>query len=397
MTAHPTTALYTLAVARHRNELERWLIDRGVPHLIDDYAATSDIWTRALPVLLVAYLAGGLNALDLAEWSWRRNLGAAAVVVVVLVAGWVVINVARGGRWGALPERIGTPELGLFLVGPAAVSLLFGQPGDAVQAILEGLAVLAVVYLATSYGVIPLAVWALRRSAAQLPSLGRMVVRALPLLLLFTTFLFINAEVWQVAGTLTGAAYIATLAIFFLLGSVFVLSRTPALMRPLADFDDWAEIKTLIADTPAAAIVVPDSGDPHEEPLSRRQRLNVGLVGVFSQAVQVTFVAALLALFFVLFGFLAIPAATAAAWTGLDDPNVLATWTVDGRALQLTEPLLRVAGFLGAFTGMYFTVVLTTDATYRDEFAHDVAPEIRQALAVRVAARWHLQRPHDGG
>ena len=62
---------------------------------------------------------------------------------------------------------------------------------------------------------------------AQLPLLLRVVVRALPLLLLFTTFLFINAEVWQVAGTLTGIVYVAVLAIFFALGAVFVLSADP--------------------------------------------------------------------------------------------------------------------------------------------------------------------------
>ena len=61
---------------------------------------------------------------------------------------------------------------------------------------------------------------------------------------------------------------------------------------------------------------------------------------------------------------------------------------------MITEPLLRVAGFLGAFTGMYFTVVLSTDATYRDEFAEDVAPQIRQALAVRLAYR-HTGSPRS--
>ena len=54
-----------------------------------------------------------------------------------------------------------------------------------------------------------------------------MLTRALPLLLLFTTFLFINAEVWQVAGTLEGPVYAVTLALFFVLGSAFVLSRIP--------------------------------------------------------------------------------------------------------------------------------------------------------------------------
>ena len=102
-----------------------------------------------------------------------------------------------------------------------------------------------------------------------------------------------------------------------------------------------------------------------------------------------TFVALLLTLFFVLFGFLAIPEVTVEAWTTLDQARVLADLTVSGRTLVITEPLLRVAGFLGAFTGMYFTVVLSTDATYGDEFADDVGPQIRQALGVRVAYLHH--------
>jgi hypothetical protein len=371
-----------------RSPIERWFIDRGVPHLLGDYAATSDIWTRALPVLLLAYVGGGLNALDLREWSAQRNLIVGAFVVAILMLGWAITNVTRRRPWLTRPTHIGPPELAAFLLGPVVPSLVFGQGRDAVETLLEGAVVLVVVYLGTSYGIVPLVIWALRRSAAQIGSLGRMVVRALPLLLLFTTFLFINAEVWQVAGTLTGPVYVITLGIFFALGSVFVLSRIPALMGPLTEFNDWAEVRELVAGTPAAELSLPERGDPEEPALSRRQRVNIGLVSVFSQALQITFVAVLLTLFFTLFGFLAIPSDTAAAWTAQDSVQVLTEWRLQGHTLQLTEPLLRVAGFLGAFTGMYFTVVLSTDATYRDEFAEDVAPEIRQALAVRVAYLW---------
>ena len=91
--------------------------------------------------------------------------------------------------------------------------------------------------------------------------------------------------------------------------------------------------------------------------------------------------------FFVLFGFLAIPVETASGWTTIEDVHTFATWQVGGRALVLTEPLLRVAGFLGAFTGMYFTVVLSTDSTYREEFAEDLGPELRSAFAVRALYR----------
>ncbi len=112
---------------------------------------------------------------------------------------------------------------------------------------------------------------------------------------------------------------------------------------------------------------------------------------MFSQAILVTFVAVVLASFFMLFGLLAVPEATTASWTQLADVHVYAHWHVGGRVLVLTEPLLRVAGFLGAFTGMYFTVVLGTDATYRGEFAEDSGPQIRQALAVRLASRHAAQ------
>jgi hypothetical protein len=373
------------SVGTQVGEIERWFIRRGVPHFIDEYAPTTDIWNRSLPTLVIAYLAGGLHALDLHRWTWQRNAATAIIVVLVLVGGWIVVNLARGRRAFAVPDVVGVPELALFIIGPTLPSLLFGQWGDAAQTLIEGFAVLGLVFLATSYAVVALLGWAVRRSTAQLASLASLVVRALPLLLLFTTFLFINAEVWQVAGTLTGAPYVATLAIFFLLGAVFVLSRVPGLMRGLATFGSWDEVRDASAGTPADTLTLPSSGPVPAFPLSNRQRLNAGLVTVFSQALQITFVALLLTLFFALFGFLAIPETTTAAWTQLEAINVLASVTVGDRVLVISEPLLRVAGFLGAFTGMYFTVVLSTDATYRDEFADDVAPQIRQALAVRVA------------
>ena len=95
----------------------------------------------------------------------------------------------------------------------------------------------------------------------------------------------------------------------------------------------------------------------------------------------------LLAAFFTLFGLLAIPEQTIAAWTATEPVHVLAHLHFGGRTLVLSESLLRVSGFLGAFAGMYFTVVLSTDATYRAEFAEDAGPQIRQALAVRLAYR----------
>ena len=327
-----------------------------------------------------------------------ENLAAAAFVLAIAAVTWVVANLLRRRPAFDRPHDIGPAELAVFIVGPAIPSLLVGQWGDAVQTVIYAVAILALVWGLTSYGVPTLLAWAWQRTRSQLSLLLSVLARALPLLLLFTTFLFINAECWQVAGTLTGWVYVAVLGVFFLLGATFVLIRIPPLMRSLNTFGSWGEVIELTRDTPASNLLaeLPDRDrdpDPERPPL--RQRVNIGLLTVFSQAIQITLVGLGLAAFFVLFGFLAIPEATAAAWTGLDEVRVLADVDAGGRTLVVSEPLLRVAGFLGSFGAMYFTVLLSTDAAYRDEFADDVAPQLRQALAVRCvyrSTRWRTRR-----
>ena len=371
-------------------EVEHWFVRRGVPHFIDHYAARTDIWTRALPLLVIAYLVGGFRALDIYNWSLQKNLLASAIIIAVLIAGWVIANIAlrrpqNRGSWLTRPKAIGKPELVAFVIGPSIPSLIFSQYGDAIAAFVTGVGVLIAIYFGTSYAVLPMMRWAIERAIAQIRSILNLIVRALPLLLLFTTFLFVNADVWQMAGPLDGPAYWMTLAIFVLLGVLFVTSRVPPLMRDLSSFPSWAEVGELLAETPAAACTIPDEGNPEPRPLKMRQKFNVGLLMLFSQGLQITLVVTLLTGFFVVFGFLAMSEATTFAWTGIEDIHVYVRWHLGDRSLVITEPLLRIAGFLGAFSGMYFTVVLATDATYRDEFADDVRPEVHRLFAARIA------------
>ena len=379
-----------MATSEELDAVEHWFVRRGVPHFIDHYTAGTDIWTRALPLLVVAYIVGGFRALDIYSWSLARNLLASAIIIAVLVCGWVVANLVLRRPLSSHPTEVGTAELIAFVIGPSVPSLIFTQYGDAIAAFATGVGVLVVIYFGTSYAIVPMLHWALERGVTQLRLMVNLIVRALPLLLLFTTFLFINADVWQVAGPLDGPAYWLTLAIFFALGVLFVISRVPPLMRDLSSFPSWREVHELLLDTPAAHLAVPDSGDPTPQPLKLRERLNIGLLMLFGQALQITLVVVLLTAFFVLFGFLAISETTTHTWTTMKEVEVYARWELGRRTLVLTEPLLRIAGFLGAFSGMYFTVVLATDATYRDEFAEDVRPEVHRLLAVRLAYRWAL-------
>ena len=369
-------------------DVEHWFVQRGVPHFVETKTDGSilDTWTRALPLLVVGYLLRGFNALNLAEWSALRNLGVSVAVLAMLLAAWVLSNRLRGVASFARPTDIDAPELALFLIGPAIPILAFEQLGDAIESFVLGIVLLALIYVWSSYGLGPLARWGLRRGRSQLTGLGSLVARALPLLLLFNTFLFINAEVWEMAGTLHGISYVVVLGIFVLLGVVFALSRVPGLIRSMRSFESWDDIRSNLPGTPAEAYQLPD-GPLVEDRLTLRQRFNIGLVVLFGQALQITLVTVALTGFFVIFGFFAITEVTAEGWTRLDDVHVLFTTQLGGRPLVLSEPLLRVSAFLGAFSGMYFTVVLTTDDTYSNEFSDDVGPEIREALAVRSAYR----------
>ena len=56
------------ATSEALRDTERWFVRRGIPHFIADYSATTDIFTRAAPLLTFLFLAemfGAINFQDL--------------------------------------------------------------------------------------------------------------------------------------------------------------------------------------------------------------------------------------------------------------------------------------------------------------------------------------------
>ena len=227
--------------------------------------------------------------------------------------------------------------------------------------------------------------WGFGRLVRQLEAVTSLVARALPLLALLVTFLFLTQEVWQTAGDLR-RPYWLVVCLFPLVGVLFLVSRIPTDVRELNRFDDPHEIAPLCATTPVAQIPTRDSLPP--PPLTRREWGNVGLVALFSQGVQIALVSVLIGGFFVLLGMLLVNEETTADWAG--QVHVIATISLGEQQLVLTEQLLRVAGFLTVFSGLNFTVYLVTDLTYRREFRGEVVGELRQAFAVRAVYRARL-------
>jgi hypothetical protein len=370
--------------AEELREIERWFTARGTPHLREGYSATEHVFTRVLPactLILLLELGGALNA----AFTWWQNGLAALGALAVLLGVWAAINRSQGRPALSRPARIGLTEVMTFVLVPGLLTAVIGgQPGQGFVLATVNALLLGGIYLVTSYGVVPLTRWALGKTARELGAVAGLLGRALPLLLVIQILLFMTTEMWQVADGFDAWFLGLVTALFFAIGVAFLLTRLPRELGRLATFRDVDEVRACVAGTPAE-VHLGAMGDLGAEAaaLSTRQRGNVMLVALFSQGLQVLLVTVLLGLFFVAFGLLTITPTVLQTWLG-HPGDVLATFRLADRDVQLTAELLKFSAFLAAFSGLYFTVVLVTDATYREEFFDEILAELRQTLAVRV-------------
>jgi hypothetical protein len=275
-------------------------------------------------------------------------------------------------------------QVAFVLVPPLLTATVGGQPGQAALFAIGNVLLVAVVYAASAFGLVPVVRWAAGKSARELGAVARLVGRALPLLLLIQIVLFINTEMWQVADGFDGLTLGVVVAMFMGTGAVFLVTRLPRELDELASFSDDEEIEAFAAGTPAEPLA-PAYDDLSVEPipLTRRQRLNVSLVALFSQGLQITLVTILVWVFFCAFGLLTITPEIIESWLGHPGDELFAFGVLD-HDLHVTAELLKISCFLAAFSGLYFTVVLVTDETYRSEFRKEILDELRQTFAVRL-------------
>lgn len=364
---------------------ERWFLKRGLPHFIADYSPTRDVLTRAVPLLTLIFLFEVANAPSRDFPIW---LDIVAVVsgLAILLGAWIVANGIRGRPLFARPDSIGVFEIAVFVLAPPAIPLLFGgQWRSALVTAGSNAGLLIVIYLGTSYGVVPLTRWAAGRTLRELEQVVNLLVRALPLLILFITFIFLQNEAWQITRTLHGPYYWIVLGLFVLIGVAFSVIRLPRQIGELSDFESWDAAVTRVEGTPASELaheLVPEKQvDP--PPLTRRQWGNVALVVLFSQFLQVALVSAMVFVFLFAFGGLVVTEPVARGFINAS-PHVLASLDLWGRHMVITEELLRVTGFLTVFSGLYFAVTAQTDDAYRREFIGEILEEMRRSLAVRA-------------
>jgi hypothetical protein len=339
---------------------ERQFRRAGLPLFVEGFSASTDVFNRAAPLLGLVFLGELLGAGQL-EWSWWQNLLAVGGALVVVGIGIALINLSQGRPARAIPSRLGKTELAAFVILPALLPLIFGgQLASAGVTIAVNLAILAIIYAIFVYGLLAILRWVLGRLAGQLASSLGLLAKAVPLLAIFALLSFTTEEVWDIFSSSSAFAYAAVIALFVVLGTAFLFVRVPREARGIER-----------------------EACPDGPPLSRAQRMNVGLVLFVSQAVQVLFVSLTIGAFFVVFGMLAINDTLREEWIGTAG-EALVSISIGGDTFEITEPLLRVAGGLAAFSGFYFAVAMLTDSVYREEFLTELSDEMRASFRARA-------------
>jgi hypothetical protein len=340
-------------------DYERRFRRAGLPLLIEDFSASTNVFNRVAPLLALVFLGEMLGAVKL-DWSLAANIAAVLAGLAILLAAAAALNRLRGRSLLAVPEDVGRLELAAFVLLPALLPLVFGgQWRSALVTAAANAALLALIYAVVGYGLLSILRWALTRLLSQLASSLALLMRAIPLLMIFSVVLFLTTEMWQVFSDVPAVSLGVLAALFVALGTSFLVARLPREVRSL------------------------ESEAGGEGPrLDRRQRLNVGLVLFVSQALQVLLVSLAVGAFFVALGVLVVDTGVLRSWIG-SGGHILVTIHFLGHDGVLTEELLRVSGAIAAFTGLYFAISMLTDEVYRREFLDELTGEMRDTFRAR--------------
>jgi hypothetical protein len=142
---------------------ERGFRRAGLPLLIEDYSAREDVFTRAVPLLSLVFVAEVLGAIDL-DWSLWANLAAVLGGLVFVLLALGLVNRARGRHFFSRPDDVGAPELAAFVIVPALLPLVFGGQWRSALATAAGnLALIGLVYAVVGYGLLEIVRWAAAR------------------------------------------------------------------------------------------------------------------------------------------------------------------------------------------------------------------------------------------
>jgi len=276
-------------------------------------------------------------------------------------------------------STVAAVALVLAAAAGVGVGLWDGEVSSGVLAAMVVVGAVLAGYAVVELRIWPILRWTMRRTLGSLRLLFPLVTRALPLLLLFITFLFINAEVWQVAATMQPAVLWVVVLLFSALAVVFLLVQLPEELEQVSHDSSDEHLRERVRGTPVADVVDEvEVSRVERRPVRGLQRANLLLVLLIAQATQVLVLSLAVFAFFIVFGRLVMTNAVISTWTGVPSDQ-LVTIGVFG-----TPELYQVSVFLAAFSGLYFTVAAVTDQLYREQFFTNVSDQLERAVSVRA-------------
>ena len=373
-----------------RADTEVWLTRQGLPHLIDDYSATQDIFTRMTPFLIIVFFAevGFGFGNRFSGWAQAEIIG---IFFLVSIGSGVALNLIQKRHIFALPRRVGALEIGVFILVPSLLSMISATNRvvySFVTVAILNIILVAGGYLLTSYGVVPMLRWTLEFMWAQARDMVRLIARSLPMSLLFAGFFFLNTEMWQIASDYTPLFYAINIGMIVVSGLIFIFTRIPDEVMSLERFHSWEEVREIVSntDSPLADVEL-DEETAKEEfagvALSRGATSNIELLLLLSQVVRFLMAGLVIGVFFFLLGVFAIRRVVIEQW--LRDDHISEIWTgyIFGGEIMLTWQLVAVSGFIASFASLQFVVTTMTDKDYREHFFTDMVTRLREVLAVR--------------
>lgn len=390
----PTTNLSPL----QRSMAEQWLLRRGVPHLVADYTARDRIWTRARPLLIIAFVLQVFLSFGDRFSGWTQAVVFAAALTLAASA---VYGFRRWRGFSPFDTRGGVTwqQLVFFVAVPTVLSGIGGNGWLAMAGVMvANLVFLLVVYVVVGFGLLPLSRWAVELMATRFLSLNRMLARTLPVVLVLTVFMFINAEIWQVAVLADWRALALACVLLAAIGVAFVAISAADIVADArrAVLDDMAAESDQFSDY---LVGTPLEGcQPHgdELDLDLGARANLRLVVVFSLGAPILFLVALIAATYVGFGFVLVPLEVLQTWGGPDaDYTIVFDTAVFDRRITLTIEHLAVSALVATLSGLSVAASAVSDEAHVKDFTERLHRELRQNLVVARTYRGLLKAGAD--
>ena len=124
-------------------------------------------------------------------------------------------------------------------VASAPAAILAPARWDAVWSFLNVLLGIGIIYIVIGFGLLELALWALKQLRTQLVHIVSLLARTLPVLLILVVFLLFAVELWQVAHSLHLIELVALLGLMLLIAGLLIVTTFRPEIQRLDAWDDW--------------------------------------------------------------------------------------------------------------------------------------------------------------